>query len=149
MRMSVAACPWDETRRAAWIRLGGLEQTRELPRQSRGLPGLDAALRDFGQAFRTLRRDFAMALFAVLIVGMGVGAASTVFSIFHVVLLRPLPFEDPDAVVWIANGHSKNLSNRTVQMGNLEELRQGNRSFSGIEGYSPFYGRRCPIDRRR
>jgi MacB-like periplasmic core domain len=129
-----------DARRDGLVRLGGIEQTRELHRDSRGLPAIDALIRDLRYAVRKLRRDSTLALLAILIIGIGVGASSTVFSIFNAVLLRPLPFEDPAALVWIANGASKNLSSQTVQVINLNELRDGSRSFAEIAGYSPFYG---------
>jgi predicted permease len=130
----------EEARRMALVKLGGMQQTRELHRESRGLPAVDALLRDARYGFRSLRRDSSLAFMATLIIGIGVGASSIVFSVFNTVLLRPLPFEDPGALVWIANGRSKNLSSQTVQIVNLNELREGSRSFVEIAGYSPFYG---------
>ncbi|HYO81762.1 MAG TPA: ABC transporter permease, partial [Bryobacteraceae bacterium] len=130
----------EEARRVALASLGGLDQTRELHRDSRGLPALEAIRRDAAYAVRTLKRDATLTTFAVLIVGLGVGASSTVFSILNTLLLRPLPFSDSDRLVWVANGNSSNLSSQTVQVDNLLDLRSQSRSFDGIEGYSPFYG---------
>lgn len=130
----------EQARRAARLELGGLTQLREAHREVRGLPLLDTILQDLRYTFRTLRRDAALTVFAILIVGLGVGASTTVFSVVNALLLRPLPFEDPNRLVWIANGDSENLSSQTVQVDNLLELREQNRSFSGIAGYSPFYG---------
>jgi predicted permease len=130
----------EQARRAARLELGGLAQLRDAHREVRGLPLLETILQDMRYTFRTLRRDASLTTFAILIVGLGVGASTTVFSVFHALLLRPLPFEEPNRLIWIANGDSENLSNQTVQVNNLIELREQNRSFSGIAGYSPFYG---------
>jgi predicted permease len=129
-----------EARRRALISLGGLEQAKELHRDSRGLPALDTILQDFRYGVRTLRRDAALTTFAILIVGLGVGASSTVFNLLNALVLRPLPFEDPGRLVWIANGDSANLSAQTVQVGNLLDFRAQNQSFSDVAAYSPFYG---------
>src|SRR5262245_62373223 len=69
-----------EARRRALISLGGMDATRELHRESRGLPVLETVLQDVRYSFRTLRRDAGLATFAVLIIGLGVAAGSTVFS---------------------------------------------------------------------
>jgi predicted permease len=130
----------EEARRRALISIGGMEQARELHRDSRGLPALDTILQDLRHAVRTLRRDAGLTTFAILIIGLGVGASSTVFSVFHALFLRPLPFEDPARLVWIANGESENLSDQTVQVGNLLDFREQSQAFSQVAGYSPFYG---------
>ena len=115
---------------------------RERPARISGLfhPGLDIIVRDVRYACRTLRRDAGLATFAILIVGLGVGASSTVFNVFNALLLRPLPFEDPGRLVWIANGTSENLSEQTVQVMNLQDLQEQSESFTALAGFSPFYG---------
>ena len=68
---------------------------------------LESVGQDVRYAFRTLRRDAGFTLFAVLIVGLGIGASATVFSVVNAMLLRPLPFRDPAQLVWIANELSR------------------------------------------
>src|SRR2546422_9930876 len=106
-----------------------------------GLPTLDSILQDLRYTLRTLRRDAAFATFAFLIVGLGVGASSTVFSIVNAILIRPLPFRDPDRLVWIVN-HEENsdLSGQTTQVGHFLDLREQNQSFSDLAAYFAFYG---------
>jgi predicted permease len=94
----------------------------------------------FVQAIRSLRRDLGAALFAVAIAGLGIGACVTVFSLCRALLFRPLPFPDPERLVWIANGTAENLSQQTVQVGNLLELRERSRTLSDVAAFSPFYG---------
>ncbi len=132
--------PPDEARRQALVEIGGVSQARELHRDSRGLPRLDTVIQDLQYAGRTLKRDAGLTVFAVLMVGLGVGASCTVFSVLNALLLRPLPFTDPDRLVWIANGTSENLSAQTTQVANLLDFQAQSGSFSGIGGYSPFYG---------
>jgi len=129
----------EEARRSALISLGGMQQARELHRETRGLPLLDSILQDLRYGIRTLRSDASLAVFAVLIIGLGVGASSVVFNVVNALLLRPFSFRDPERLVWIANGTSTNLSSQTVQVVNLQELRAQSRSFAGVAGFFPFF----------
>ncbi len=97
---------------------------------------------DFRYTLRVLRRESGFATFAMLIIGLGIGASSTVFSVIDTLLVRPLPFKDPEHLVWIANETKEegDLSGETVQVGRLLDLRQRNTSFSDIAGYFAFYG---------
>jgi hypothetical protein len=83
---------------------------------------------DLRYALKSLRRDPGATSFIILIAGLGIGASTIVFSLLHALLLRPMPFQDPDRLVWIANGASENLSAQTVQVSNLEALLQQSRS---------------------
>lgn len=130
----------EEARRRALVELGGIEQAKELHRDSRGLPFLDTLFQDTRHGLRTLRRDAGLALFAVLVTGLGVGASSTVFNVVNALMLRPLPFDDPERLVWIANDLGEGMSAQTVQVSNLLEFRSQNQSFSDVAAYFAFYG---------
>ncbi len=101
---------------------------------------VETLVRDLRYAVRTLRRDAALTTFAILIIGVGVGASTIVFSVVNALWLRPLPFDDPGRLVWVANGPSENLSRQAVQVGHLVDLRQQSQSLVGLAGFSPFYG---------
>src|SRR6476469_7779719 len=97
------------------------------------------ALQDLRYTFRTLRREAGFTTFAILIVGLGIGASSTVFSVVNALLLRPLPFSDPGRLVWIYNnGKEGDLSGQTVQVENFLDLRKANSSFSDLAAYFAF-----------
>jgi len=108
---------------------------------ARGLPALDTILQDLRYTFRTLRRDSGFTTFAVLIVGLGIGASATVFSVVDALLLRPLPFHEPERLAWIANWDTSGaLSGQTTQVGHFLDLKKLNRSYSDMAGYFAFYG---------
>ena len=66
---------------------------------------------DARYAVRGMRRDVGFFAAAVLMIGLGVGAATTVYSVVNAILLRGLPFEEPDRLVWVSNtGTSRGLS---------------------------------------
>jgi predicted permease len=97
--------------------------------------------RDLRYAFRTLRRDLGFTTFAILIVGLGIGACCTIFSVVNTLLIRPLPFRDPARLVWIANSPAAlGLSIQTMQVGHFQDLREQNKSFSDMGAYFAFYG---------
>src|SRR5260370_19923100 len=107
---------------------------------TRPVPALDSILQDLRYTFRTLCRDPGFSTFAVLVVGLGIGASATVFSVVDALLLRPLPFHQPERLVWIANHDARGLSGQTTQVGHLLDLRERNRSFSDLAAYFAFYG---------
>jgi predicted permease len=97
-------------------------------------------IQDLRYCLRTLRRDPAFAIFAIAIAGLGIGASATVFSVVNTLLLRPLPFADPDRLVWIANHETSGLSGQTTQVGQMLDLRERTQSMSAVAGYFAFYG---------
>ena len=129
-----------EARRAARIDLGGVEQAKELHRQNRGLPILEQLWLDGRLAVRSLGRDLQLTVFSVAIVALGIAACALVFSVTSALLLRPLPFDDPERLVWVANGESVNLSDQTLQVDNLLDLRAGSQTFESMAGFHAFYG---------
>ncbi len=104
------------------------------------MKSLDSFWQDLRYTFRTLRRDAGFTAFAILIVGLGIAASSTVFSVVNALLLRPLPFRDPGRLVWIANSDTAGLSGQTTQVGHLLDLRETNRSYEDLGAYFAFYG---------
>jgi hypothetical protein len=99
---------------------------------------LNGLLQDLRYTVRGLRREAGFTSFVILIAGLGIGASSTVFSIVDALLLRPLPFRDPDRLVWIANRESSGLSDQTTQVSHFLDLRETNRSFSDLAAYFAF-----------
>jgi predicted permease len=94
---------------------------------------------DVRSAIREIRRDFRFYAFAALIIGLGVGANTAVFSVMSPLLLRPLPFEKPDRLVWVALGASGGMSAVTSRTSNLRDFRTMNQSFESLSGYDAFF----------
>ena len=95
---------------------------------------------DLTYAIRTLRRDAGFTTFAVAIIGLGIGASATVFSVASALMLRPLPFRSPERLVWIQNGRDPGLSSQTFQVNPFLTFARETRSFAEIGGYMAFYG---------
>jgi putative ABC transport system permease protein len=130
-----------EARRAAILRVGGRETLREMHRKERGLPFLEVLGQDLRYAVRTLRRDAGFFFAAVAIMGLGIGASCTIFSVVNT-LIRPLPFRDPARLAWIANHEdgTGDLSGMTSQVDHFLDLRAQNKSFEDMAAYMAFYG---------
>jgi predicted permease len=129
-----------EARRQAMLKFGSVESAKESHREARGLPALDTVLQDLRYALRTLRSAPAFTTFAALIIALGIGASSTVFNIVNALLLRPLPFPEPERLAWVANNDVAGLSGQTTQVGHFLDLRERTQSFSDIAAYFAFYG---------
>jgi predicted permease len=127
----------DEAIREARLKMGNVVSLREEHRDTRGLPLVDTLLQDLRYTFRILRRDPGFALFAILIVGLGIGASAIVFSVLNTLLLRPLPFKDAESLVWIAN--NKSVPEQTTQVGHILDAREGNQSFAELAAYFAYY----------
>jgi predicted permease len=131
----------EEARRQAMIRFGGIAAAKEIQRDARSLPFLECLVQDLRYSWRTMRREPGFTLFAVLIVGLGIGASATVFSVLNTVLVRPLPFQQPERLVWVANAPpEEGLSAQTLQVVPFLAFKERNRSFSEMAAYFAFYG---------
>ena len=101
---------------------------------------LDVLLQDLRYTLRTLRRDRAFASVVILVLGLGIGANVAVFSVVNTILLRPLPFRDPNRLVWLAtNGGKGGLSDQTYTVSAFEEFQRHNRSFQDLTSYQTFF----------
>jgi predicted permease len=132
-----------EARRQAHLALGGMEQTRELHRETRGLPWLEQFSRDALFALRTFQRERGFTVVALSILAIGIGLNTGVFSLVNTVLLRPLPFADAERLVLISNGDpasvSRNeLSNISSTVATWEALQETSQALEPIEAYDPF-----------
>ncbi|MPY90086.1 MAG: FtsX-like permease family protein, partial [Luteitalea sp.] len=92
-------------RRAAALKLGGVESTKELYRDQRGLPLLETIARDVRFGLRALGKERGVAAVCVLTLALAIGGNSAIFSAVNAVLLRPLRYPDAHQLVkvWETN----------------------------------------------
>jgi putative ABC transport system permease protein len=124
--------PHDEAVRRARIELGGFEQIKEEHRDARGIRVVDHLGRDLRYAFRQVRRAPGFAALAVLCLGLGIGVNTSIFGVINAVLLRPMPVEAPDRLVWISRGESTPWS-----YPGFREVRARSRALSGLAASLP------------
>jgi putative ABC transport system permease protein len=96
---------------------------------------LDARLRDLRYAGRTLARTPAFTLTVVLTLALAIGANTAVFSALDAVLLRPLPFPEPDRLVQVSQTRPGTSGNTFIAPPRLEDWHRLNSNFQAIAGY--------------
>jgi predicted permease len=107
----------DEAHRQAYLKLGSPQRVREDVWQWNTWRMLDDLLQDLRYALRTLRRMPGFAAVALLTLALGSGGATVMFTVINSVLLKPLPYADPDKLVTL-----QEKTERATQFGNLWSL---------------------------
>jgi predicted permease len=95
--------PPKEARLAARRAYGGVEQTKELHRETRSFIWIEQIFKDVRYGWRNLLRAPGFTLTAVAVLALGIGATTAVFSIVNAILLKPLPLPEPDRLVMLIN----------------------------------------------
>ena len=123
----------DRARRGAVIAFGGRESWREAARDEYRHRHLEGVVQDARYAVRTLRKSPGFTAVALLTFALGIGANTAVFSVVSGILLRPLPFANPErlASIWPA----KSISNAE-----LVYLQQHAKAFESVAAFSPGWG---------
>jgi predicted permease len=94
---------------------------------------------DVRYALRRIRREPGFAIFAVLIMALGVAAVTSVFSVMSPLMLRPLPFAKQERLVWVANSREGGMSAVTSRTSNLRDYRLYAQSFESLTGFFAFF----------
>src|SRR5215831_1901706 len=111
----------DARRQAIW-RIGGVNAARELQREARGLPRVENVIRAFWQALRSWRSAKTVAVFAAIALAVGIGATTSIYTVVHAVMLKPLAYRDGDRFVALFGAasndpeHYSDLSFRDAQI---------------------------------
>ena len=83
---------------------GNVPLIADVTRERWGWLGLELSMRDARYALRQLRKAPGFTITAVLTLAIGIGGVAAVYSVIEAVLLRPLPFDDPDRLVRLHEG---------------------------------------------
>jgi putative ABC transport system permease protein len=121
-----------EARRLAFVKFGGVEYLKERTRDEYRPALVEDFLRDVRYGVRLLFRSKSYASVAILTLSLGIGAATAVFSVVDGVLLRPLPYPDPDRIVRLFQVDGTGRRNNMVSEPNFEDWKTGTRSFSAM-----------------
>ena len=96
----------ETARRQAMVQFGNVEHHKEDIRDARGTRPLENLVADIRYALRGLRRNPAFTLTGILVLGIGIGATATVYSIVHSVVLADLPYPEPERLVRVVEKNS-------------------------------------------
>jgi predicted permease len=127
----------NDAARQARIELGGVEQVKERVRERRLGVGLDTLAQDVRYAFRTLRKNAGLTAVAALILAIGIGANTALFSTVHAVLLRGAPFPESGRLV-IGLKTWKGLEAGSVSRVDYFDYREQGRSFTNLAALTTF-----------
>ncbi len=116
--------------------LGNLTRAAEEARAQWHWRGLDELTQDLRYAARSLRRNPLFTAVAIVTLGVGIGAATTTFSVVRAVLLRPLPYAAPDRLLAVAEPDTRTVPTvPTVASADLDEWQRLNSVFTEMAGY--------------
>ena len=128
----------EDALREARRELGGMDQVKENVRDVR--PGIfvDTLIQDIRYASRALGRDPAFALVAILTLALGIGADTAIFTVVDGVLLKPLPYPDPDRLLTLWEHSQADGLKTTVAPANFYDWRKQSRSFAKMAAIDPY-----------
>jgi putative ABC transport system permease protein len=131
----------DAARREALVQFGGLTQVREAHHDVYAARPLEELASDTRYTLRTMRRTPALTAAAILTLALGVGANTAIFSAVNAVILRPLPFPNPDQLymLWEENPE-KGWHRQVAAPANMFDWKEQVAAFGGVMGYSEAFG---------
>jgi predicted permease len=126
----------EEARRRAAIEFGGPEQIKEELRDVHRVPVLETMLNNFKWAVRLIAKSPSFSVAVILILALGIGANSAVFSAIDAILLRPLPFPRGDQLMSL-HQYNTNVNTPQTELSTLrlEDWNRMNSTFQAIAGY--------------
>ena len=128
-----------QARREAVLRLGGVEQARQVYRERGTLPLIENAIQDLRFTLRQLRKNPGFAATATLMVALGMAASVAIFAFVDAALIQPLPYHDPTRLVSVYETvASCPLCNVSYQ--NWRDWKKSDTVFSALEvwGYTRY-----------
>ena len=133
-----AGMPPAEARRDALLKFGNPTVMKEKVAGVDAALSLDSVLRDIHYACRKLRKSPGFALTVIATLALGIGANTAIFSIVDAVLLRPLPYKNPDrlVVVWQTDAAHRGVGAWFDPYREFEEWQRGSRSFEKLAAMS-------------
>lgn len=132
-----AGMPPDEARRQAMLKFGAVEGIKGAYCDQESIPSAETILRDVRYSFRVLRKTPAFTGAALVILALGIGASTAIFSVAYALLLRPLPYPDPSGLVAVSmeTPTFKTTAGFGVALPDVAFWRQRNHLFQSVAAY--------------
>lgn len=127
-----------EALRQARRDLGNVDRVKENVRDTRTGASLDTLLRDSRYALRTLTKNPAFSLVVILTLALGVGATTVVFTVVNGVLLKALPYPEPDRLLMLWETRLADGSLGAVAPANFFDWRQSSHAFDKMAAIDPY-----------
>jgi predicted permease len=125
----------EEARRAARLEFESVDKVKEGVRDNLAGSGIQTFMQDIRYAWRGLRSRPSFAVVALVTLALGIGVNTAVFSVFYAVLMRPLPYDQPErlTLIW-ANFRSRGTANVAVSGEIYTAIERRQRSMSALAG---------------
>src|SRR5882724_4692275 len=121
---------------AARRQFGGVTRVKQDLRERRALPVFDALAQDLRHAFRQLGKAKGFTAAAALTLALGIGAGAAVFAVLNAVVLRPLPFAEPDRLMAFRSMDRRGTPHPTqLSYPDFFDFRKQNRVFEHLVCY--------------
>jgi putative ABC transport system permease protein len=127
--------PRDEALRRARLEFGGIEQTKEICRDARGVNIVESFAQDIRFGLRMLRKNPGVTSTVALTLALGIGVNTAMFSVLNGWLLRPLPVPSPEQIIVLA-GEQKEGSNGNFSYPDFLDFQKATDCFSSLFGYA-------------
>ena len=128
----------EQAYREALIAAGGLEQVKQAVRDDSTGVFVDTLIQDIRYAFRTLSRNLSFSLVIVLTLALGIGANTAIFTVVDGVLLKTLPYSDPNRLLMLWERSLLSGTLGTVAPANFYDWREQSRSFEKMAAIDPY-----------
>lgn len=125
-----------EAARRARVELGGLGRTKVECREARGVTPVEDLIQDARYGLRKLRASPGFTAVALVILALGIGASTALFSVVNGVLLRALPYPRSDELITVHQS-KPNFSTGSIPYPNFRDWRADSRSFAGMAIHRP------------
>jgi putative ABC transport system permease protein len=143
--------PEEEARRQALRSFGGVTQVRERFREHEGLPLVENLRRDVLYALRQMRKSPGFAVVVIVMLALGIGATTAIFTVVYSTLVRSLPYPGADRIVAIHDTRIEGRSTGGLMSGpRFFDIQERSRSFESLaffffDAATLIEGRQMPV----
>jgi predicted permease len=127
----------ERARLGAQRELGNVGLIKEVTREMWGWASLERLTQDLRFGLRMLAKSPGFTIVAILTLALGIGANTALFSVVNGVLLKPLPYPQPEKLVWLAES-KPNFATGSISYPNFRDWQKDNRTFSGMAIYRAY-----------